>query len=93
MLAPYLVLLAVTIAPRRYDRASPIAYDPFNAWLLSHRVASSGDVTRAVVISLPIIAMVAWVPRLATERRSIRLAIGPVQLTIERTRLDRVRPV
>ena len=80
MFAPYLALLAVTIA-----------YYPFSAWILSHRTTTSSDLTLAVVISIPILAMVTWVPRLATERRSIRLSLDPVQLTVERTRLDRSR--
>jgi hypothetical protein len=80
MLAPYLVLLAITIA-----------YYPFTAWLLSHRTVSASGFMLAIVSSLPIIAMVSWVPRLATERRRIQLSIDPVQLTVERTRLDRAR--
>jgi hypothetical protein len=80
MLGPYLVLLAVTIA-----------YYPLSAWLLSQRATSAGDFTLAIVISIPIIAMVSWVPRLATERRRIVMSLDPVQLTVQHTRLDRAR--
>lgn len=80
MLAPYLVLLAATIA-----------YYPLSAFLLAKRATATNDFALALVISVPIIAMVSWVPRLATERRRIMLSLDPVQLTVERTRLDRAR--
>ena len=80
MLTPYVILLAVTIA-----------YYPVSAWLLSQREIPTSSGVLAIVISIPIIAMVSWVPRLATERRRIVMELDAAQLSIERMRFDRSR--
>lgn len=80
LLAPYLALLALTIV-----------YYPLSAWLLAHRTTTTSSLTLAVVVSVPIIAMVSWVPRLATERSRVVMEIDASRFTIERTSIDRER--
>jgi len=80
MLAPYALAFAATLV-----------YYPLSAWLLAQRAPQISELALAVVISIPIIAMVAWVPRLAGERRRIEMSRDGMQLTIERMRLDRAR--
>jgi hypothetical protein len=80
MLAPYAVVLAATIA-----------YYPLSAWLLASRSPPVGGLALGVIVSLPIIAMVAWIPRLANERRRIVMSLDRTQLTLERMRFDRSR--
>jgi hypothetical protein len=80
MLGPYALVLAATIA-----------YYPTAAWLLASRTTPIDGLALGVIVSLPIIAMVAWIPRLANERRRIVMSLDPVQLTFERMRFDRSR--